>query len=886
MKKTAIIKGVGGRLRCFPAFVFLIFAVLSLRASDPYKIPDFAFPKKVECQSDSLLSLSLKNGDGIMALRSVMNLCVANALTSVSENIGYDVGLIDSTANMLKGEYRSLALLLEATVLQTQYGMQRDIYDQRNLPFEGVYPSDPTEWSGEMYKTKILSLIDEATENITSFPATKIEEVAILLSDIQPAQKIGMNLPEFILLKGERILKQYIGDDRMSVIPFYPREEETSIEGECRLKAKALADMLIRQLWGENEVMKGFATVEFASLLPDKEREKYLKEALARLKDTEAQGILLYELYSGYHRNDSELYAEIESWLKKFPKGYASSQLQYAAAQMSQKRIEVEVPSQSLPGQIIMGKATLYNVEKGYLLVYKLSKNQYNRYDRLILKRFTPSAKPAQVIEISQEGRIPFSNEKEFEIPALSEGLYVIVPSTTTKLPKKWKSSDNSNLSTFRVSQIAILSSVDSNEKDSGKVYVVNGENQQPVKGAVVQYFEGDKKKSKGKLITNEEGWAEIPNGYYRLEATYGKSVARSEAGFSYYPANNPTSRHASILTDLAIYRPGDTVRFAVVGWKQDNMTNSLMKGNKIEVSLRDANFSNVGCDTLALDDQGRANGSLVIPKGRLLGNYTLMANYSDFPGVAVGSAQIQVEEYKLPGFSVNLSQETTERDEIYFKGVAATYSGMPVTDGVVNIKVDFLPWRWGFYGNNASYQTSMETDSSGEFKLTLPLEGLKGTVFEKGRYSVTAEVTAPSGETQKSAPLYFYMGNAREIRPGVPDKIKIEGDNVKFYVPVYDMAGLPVQTNTGYTITCLNDTARVLTGKFISPNLYILADSLPSGRYELKFNTDDENSVASETVVWRASDKETPFPTSLWLPQTDYKYADYQDNIEITFGG
>lgn len=888
MKRLLDNKIVGELARIFPTVLFILSFVSNTKASDTYQIPDFAFPQTVKENSDSLLKMALKRNDPLLTLREAMNLCISGSMLNDNDNLAINLALMDSIASQLNGVYKSLAYLIQAQMVEQEYSSNHNIYDSRTLPMEEPFPEDPEAWSGEMFKSTILNLVNQATNDVSHFIPDKISSLSLLISGYEMAEKMGMTTPEFICLKAENLIKKFVTDNSMTVIPFYPEEEITTIEGECRLKAKALLDLVIRELWGKNSLIKGYAITEFASLLNDEESKQYLENSVSRMKDSEGEGIVLYELWSRFGRANSDLYLSITKWLESFPQGFMTPQLKYAESLMIQKKIEVELPRNVLSRKPIKGKVTSSNVNKGYLLVYKLSSTQYDKNDGLILKKFNGNIKPVQIINISTEGNLPFEYKKDIEIKGLTSGVYAVIPSTSTTLPRGWnKSTSNANYSTLRVSDIAILSSFDSNEKDSGKIYVVKGETQEPISGAVVTYYEADRKKAKGRLVTNKEGWVKIPSGYYRIVATYGTNVAKTESGFSYNPSNTNATRHVSILTDLAVYRPGDTVRFSIVGWEQQQLENKLIKGSEVEIILRDANYSQVGAAKLNLNNEGRGDGEIRIPEGRLLGNYLLMANYTDYPGIGVGSAQILVEEYKTPGFLVTLKQQDNfKNDMVSFQGEALTYSGMPVSEAEVNIKVEFQPWRWGLHVNKASYQTDIMTDNNGGFILDLPLEGLKGTIFEKGRYSITAQVTSSNGETQQSLPLYFYLGNENQIRPNIADKIKVESPNVKFYVPVYNVEGLPQNVTTEYIITNIDNPLDNIKGSFVSPNLYIPSDELPSGRYSLLFKTGNEETVTTETVIWRPSDNKVPYSTPLWIPETQYSYKPEDQYLEVTFGG
>ena len=880
---------VGHIKKIFPTFLFLLLFVYNTEAAENYKIPDFAFPKDVEADCSKQLELALENKDNIMALRYCLNLAVARNLLTDSEGVAPNISLFDSITPKLQPEYRRIAYLLQAEILFQDYSHNRNKYDSRNLPLEDDFPKDPQEWSGLMFKHKIYNLINQGCQDIEKFPKTNIKEISILLSNPETASRYGLTVNEFIAFKGASILQNLSNGVSSYIIPFYAHTDNPSLEELCQEKAQWLLTSIITNMAEDNSVIKAIAMLKKQAFLPDSDQESYLQKSAEELRGTEGESLLLYALWQRYGNNTRKFYHDINRCLSMYPDGYGAGQLEYALSEITKEKIQVELPRISLSNTSIEGKASVSNLTEGYLLVYRLSPDEYDIYDRLVLKKFKSSKKPVHILHLKEDGVIPFTNEISFQIPGLSPGVYVMIPSKSKTLTGDFsKSYSNVDLTTIRVSDIAIITSYNSNEKESGRAFVVKGTNQEPIEGASVSYFSDNIKTPKGRLITNKEGWVKIPaNGYFRLEASYKGNTATTDAGFGYYPQNENNQSHISILTDLEVYRPGDTLRYAIIGWKQEKTINSLVKDAKVSISLRDVNYRQIDCDILVLNEEGRTSGEFVIPSGRLLGRYQIQANFLDKSMQGGGSTAFYVEEYKLPSFIVSLQQEDTElQDSIMFQGNAQTFTSLPITDAPVVVNIEYQPWRWWSYGRNASYSFQTFTDASGNFRFSLPLENLKGTVFEKGRYNVSAQVTSANGDTQISSPLSFYLGKAYEIRPAIPDKIKVTGDSIVINVPVFDIVGLPEKTQLEYLITNLNERSDTIKGKFISPCLTLPSVSIPSGKYKVEFKAQDsEDWITTETIIWRSDDKIAPYATPLWIPQNEYSYRESQNSIDIRFG-
>lgn len=890
---NSLINTVGKFLIIFPAFVFMLNFSSALNAQKIYQQPDFAFPQRAEQGSQALMKESLEKGDHIMALRGAMNLVIARNELQDSESVQANVALLDSLSIQFDGLPSRLALLIEAEILRQDYTNKSYIYNERNLPLDSPFPLDPSEWSGEMFKFKILELVDNATKGLKLKESRPISEIQVLLSNYETAEKIGFTIEDFIIFTSVSLLRNFAIPGEMTVIPFYPVSIDQSVDAKAREKVKSLLDWLLAENRDKNSVVSALSAIEYTNFLEDYERSQYLERILEILKGREGESLILYKIWETSDKveeKQKELYSEIENWLKKYPDGVGSDQLKYAKSMLAEKRIDITMPSCRLPEEDFEITAELKNTEKGYLLIYKLQSGEYDRYDNLILKKFSGNSGLVRRIEISGEGTVPFKSEQKIKVAGLPSGLYAVIPSTSKNLSKGWNKSNYSHrYSTIRISDISIVSVVNRIQKDSGKLYVVKSKNQEPVAGAKVScYKEGTGKLIK-KLVTDKDGSITLPEGYYQVEASNGKNIAKSNVNFNYNSPYYPESRHLSILTDLSIYRPGDKVEFVVLGWSQNKEGNQLIKGEEIEVTFRDANFKKIGDVKLTLDNKGIARSALIIPEGKLLGSYSLMASFIDKPEIACGSTAVEVAEYKLPPFQVIMEQSKDEKEDlIKFKGFARTYSGMPIVDAPVRIKVCYYRWNRGWFNKTpkAEYLTTLATSKEGAFELQLPTSRLKGTMFETGSYSVTAEVVSSTGEQVSSPALFFFLGEKLSMEPQIPDKIEIKGDSICLHVPVYDMAHLPEKKEVNYKITNIYEGRDTLKGSFISPILTLDSSLIESGRYKIEFYIkDEENSIIEETTFWRQKNVNPPYPTPLWVPEKEYAYTPDSKDISVRFG-
>lgn len=891
--KNSLNQFVGNVSICFPTFLFICFLFLPsyLKAQKIYTKPDFAFPLQAEAASDSLLTNSLEDKNDVLALRALINLCIANNELQHDKSLCNNVHLIDSVAQKLSGPVQSLAFLVEGKLLFEEYNSQEYIYNQRNLPLDEPFPNDPLEWSGEMFKIKILELVKRATE--TEIPLESLKDYEILLTNVNPAIEKNMTIGDFISFEAVSLLKEFALPRSVSVIPFYPDTTDNTVESKANKTVSRLLNEIIERNKDENPEMAAFAMMEMCNLMPEDKRDDYLHECINSYNGKEAQGLLIYDLWqlNGNSEESSQrkIYSLLKEYLLRYPDGQIAEKVRYALSCMEEQSVNLTLPERWPINTLFEITVNTKNVNKGFILIYKINEKELDSDDNLYVKSLSALRKAEKIIEFETDGSLPFQKDVKVEVEGLEAGVYIAVPSLTKSLPEEWKKGTyHRYVPVLRISDIALIISDNREVGGEGMVYVVDSKNQQPIEGAVVKFYNPGKKKLIRKATTDIDGSIEAPTGYCHIEAQKGKSIAKYNASFNNWNRESSSTRHISLLTDLSIYRPGDIVSFAAITWQQDKESNRILGEQNIKIALYDANFKELESIDLITDQGGRTSGKLEIPKGRLLGTYRLRAFYSDKPDDEAGEERIEVAEYKLPPFRVILDKEKADgEEELFLKGNAQTYSGMPVENAEVKILVNYSsnPW-WRRFSGNAEYHTTLKTDKDGNFSLQLPLKNLKGTIFETGIYTVIASVVSSSGEDVKSAPVMFFLGELHHIAPSMPETMGIKSDEVSLYVPVYDMAGMPENIEVDYTIKSSLTGEEVLSGKFQSPNLKLPARFLPSGEYSFEFKIgESEEKVESKCVFWRESDTKIPYPTVLWIPEKEYVFSSEEDSVRVKFG-
>lgn len=230
-----------------------------------------------------------------------------------------------------------------------------------------------------------------------------------------------------------------------------------------------------------------------------------------------------------------------------------------------------------------------------------------------------------------------------------------------------------------------------------------------------------------------------------------------------YYPEyeNMPQQDQAVIhlFTDRTIYRPGQTVYFKGIAYK--NIKKEVISGVKINVTLKDNNYQDKGTLKLSTNEFGSFSGSFVLPVGGFnSGGFYIYANeYSTY---------FQVEEYKRPKYSAEIiSPETSFKlnDAIKIKGKATAFAGYPIQNANVSYTVvrSLKPIYWWDYWSmrqsrmmNSNELTLVnsetKTNDKGEFEIefkALPDELIHADENPYFNYQINAVITDLNGEVR-----------------------------------------------------------------------------------------------------------------------------------------
>ena len=419
-------------------------------------------------------------------------------------------------------------------------------------------------------------------------------------------------------------------------------------------------------------------------------------------------------------------------------------------------------------------------------------------------------------------------------------------------------------------------------------------------------------------------------DGRYRFTITdemWGDSVKAERGGFHFASryfqygnhADSTMRLHSELRTDQPIYRPGDTVRMAVLFYRSNGVDAQVAAGQVVEAAFLDPNGKEVSTEKLTADDYGIAHTTFAVPVDRLPGQYSIRL-VAD--GLQEGYAAVRVEEYKQPKFMVTLGASASEAPRfgspLKVEGMAASYSAVPVGGAkvhytVVRRQLGYWWWRWwGVVKEEQVSEGELTTSADGSFDIVFTpwpdstVELSDKPTFE---YAVRVDVTDLNGESHPAE---------TSVRVGFRNAFLSleEGctmDNLK--VLYRDINGQPLPGKPSVLVERLQQPDvplldHPLLKAGVRPNMSAEAfrkmfprlaysteyndmsrwpgtptsDYRPSGVYRITLSAPDADTVVEYRTVVRATARKVPSQQLLWA-EVDKSSAEVGEKVTLRLG-
>lgn len=435
-----------------------------------------------------------------------------------------------------------------------------------------------------------------------------------------------------------------------------------------------------------------------------------------------------------------EAKAVCDEALRMFPKSQGGVRCDNLRKRIVEPMVELNLECEQMANRDILTVASCRNVDRLYFRIIPSSNKLKNKKAYL-------NAKVLKSWSQSVEKRDDYKEAQSYcYLPPMPEGEYCLLVSTSSDF-------DSSGFISrpFWCDDVSFM--VLDNHKDSFSGYLVNKKTGHPLPGIVVSIVNGNNVIDRS--TTDAEGFFKFKKhfgNFYaaRLECTYNGHLVSSDV-YANSRTQATSKRHVTAFFDRPVYRPGDTVHFSLLCYDSDGKrVGNVVPGFHLRCEVRDINY--LGVDTLELetDESGSVSGQWVLGDEAVPGMYHVKVT-ADRPYGSLGDFPFSVEIYKQPKFVVNLDADSRPHrygDSIEVKGVAASYSGVPLSGAKATWSVErsaYYPW-WGWRYAKSLRNHSSEIVASGETELDA-----------QGTFSIGFVPMPDSSDAARLAPGYTF---------------------------------------------------------------------------------------------------------------------------------
>ena len=567
--------------------------------------------------------------------------------------------------------------------------------------------------------------------------------------------------------------------------------------------------------------------------------------------------------------------------------------LRMAEQNLTNPQYRVQSVRYSIPG--VAQKVTLNNVRNiktMTLNIYKLAVNgstqlspRYKEGRIKLMRNATRLADKTVTRRIAAVDGTPYPNYEEqtdsMEIGALPVGVYMLEFKGDNTLP---------SYELYHVSDVMCL--VNSPKSKTVRYAVVNATTGQPVAGAKIDIYgnRNGQRYVKQTLTCNDKGEVRYDtkgdeNGMFAYTATDKAAMpCDNYGGYGYYKDRETTQ--TVIMTDRAIYRPGQTVHMAAVMYTHKNsVENNAVAGKSVTATLYDANRKVLTEKTLVTDEFGKVSADFTLPEAAKNGMFSIRVN--------TDRQFFRVEEYKRPTFTVEFDELKTDYkigDTVAVKGRAKSYSGMPVEGAKVAYTLKYrIPFWYRYYGyfnmdDDFIKSDTIVTGDGGEFSVKVPVTAPKDAENLRKMFcniELAADVTDLAGEThsaltQLPLPLRKGMLTCDMVQQYVADSLK----TVTF--SYLNALGKNIEKPMVWSIDGGKWNSAATDGK--SVNIEKMVKALKSGKHTLNAICEGDT-LKHEFTIFRLTDKKPAEYTRSFFYQSAGQFTADGKPVTIMLG-
>lgn len=628
------------------------------------------------------------------------------------------------------------------------------------------------------------------------------------------------------------------------------------------------------------------------AIMPD-HHELYLK-ALQNLQDRfpsdQHSALVAYEIAMEYNRRGAEYNPHVsdtnrwaiksaketcEKTINSFPGSDGAQNCSILLSQITQPSVALTVNYANLPELPFLGSLSYKNMPLLYFRAISINPEedrdlrQQQRSDALIVKY--KSIKPLKewTLKLPDDGDYQ-SHNTQIRLPALPKGYYVILMSDDQGFSTK------DQAFAYTSCWITNISYISKSNQAAGTLefFVLDREKGLTLKGVEIQAFAKEYNyqtrsyvnKPVASYTSDEKGSFSITSPATASKSFYLEFKQGDDRFFTnnYFYLNPPSKEAKSrdntyFFTDRSIYRPGQTIYFKGIVLETTGAKNEIKPDFTSVVTFYDVNNQKVSELAMTTNEFGSFNGTFTAPSGGLNGEMTIR-NES-------GSTSFSVEEYKRPGFKVEiepLEGSYKLNETVNVSGKAMNYNGSAVDKAEVTYRVvrtaRFPIWRSWWSWIPAVPETEVTngktiTAADGSFQISfkaipdLQVDKKFTPVFNYTVYVDVADITGEVRSTEESISVGY---QALLLDLDIPEKLDLSKDNT-FRLSVTNLNKQAVSTDVKISVFPLESPSRLIRERsWARPDVFTMSkdEFIREFPYELYDNENDPETWKKKDIL------------------------------------
>ncbi len=893
-----IISVMNRKLKIASALTLSFIASTGASGSSPTSTPDFAFPKKVSEQSLTSLKKSISSHDSQGIVRSVLDYSLAQSAVG-KEKMVDAFHVIDNTLKEVnEPASKSLLYLIKAKMLCEIYTDDKYNFNTRKLPLHPL-PADYTEWSGKQFQYVISQLCDSALLPQSTLQAIPLKNYYRVVNHDNLTQVYFPSLYDFVAYQTIDIRSDltdfsnmfaaiYLSPARSFILEphFVPMSSEATkildtYANILKFHSGSPAPYIFADLQRLNFVNNGL----YHSYDDDNNHRQFvnsLKSLYSEYETSEYSGNILIDLddiSDGDIELSKWLYSKAKQNLEAFPLFNRNNCLKNIVKSLSAPTVDLSYVNNIYPGKEFDIRITNRNCSDFTVSLYQLPPKFTGDYS------YSGSLSELKLIDkksVSTHEAVPFLKHQKVSFTVQEPGYYIIA-ANSAEIKNEHKRNQN-----YNIIHCSRLTSGNFN-LDKTTIYVIDPMTGAPVDGALLMQYNRNKALLKLGTTDAEGFYSFTPKSYANIYPQKDSDIYASSiyAG----PINNNAIYNDSAInafTELPLYHPGDTVKFAVIAYGIAGNSHKTLANKNITANIFDANNQLVDTIALITDAFGRAAAKCKLPESGLTGRYNIALCFGNnkldsYWGKKSGSISFMVSDYKMPTFEITANpvlNDAPQKGDVTVSGMIRTYSGMPLAGQEVTVEVSVAQNYWWRMSNAVNFFTDTVTsDENGKWEIVLSKQVLDYSPAPNGYFNATVKCTSPSGESQQSS-ISFTRGDKYIINASVPADLNVENP-VDLNVKVTDSANKPVNIPVHYELSVADS---IVHKGLIKPDMDWKRFSGNQYFIKLWLEQDSTTNLTQTIVLYTPSDKNSPVKQPMWMPEQNSPFVTDSDKCRLLY--